>query len=202
MLSPVSERSPRRKAASPPAAVRLIGGRWRRSLLPVADRPGLRPTPARVRETLFNWLGPQVEGSRCLDLFAGSGALGLEAASRGASDTWLVERDAALAASLQRQVERLQDSAGVRVVAEEALRFLQGTPPARFDLVFLDPPYADALLQPAWQALHVGGWLAPQALVYAEWPAQDPPPLAQPPWRLGRAGAVVFALFRPGADWR
>ena len=90
----------------------------------------------------------------------------------------------------------------VRVVAADALVFLQGAAPVRFDLVFLDPPYAAGLLLPAWQALQAGGWLAPQALVYAEWPAQDAPPLAQPPWRLGRVGAVAFALFRPGADWR
>lgn len=166
------------------------------------DLPGLRPTPDRVRETLFNWLMPVIDGARCLDLFAGTGALGLEAASRGAGEVCLVERDRDAVAALHQHVQRLQ-AEQVQVHHAEALHWLQQPPPSRFDIVFLDPPYAADLLRPAWQRLRDGGWLAPQAHVYAEWPLQQPPPIDLPPWRSGRAGQVAHALYRmpaaPGA---
>lgn len=188
---------PKRSPTSPstPGSVRIIGGQWRSRKLPVPDLPGLRPTPDRVRETLFNWLMPVVEGARCLDLFAGTGALGLEAASRGAAEVWLVERDAVAAAALSEHVQGLQANE-VRVIRADALAWLAQPPPCAFDLVFLDPPYSDDLVTPAWQRLREGGWLSPNAWVYAEWPLGRPPAIDLPPWRSGRAGQVEHALYR------
>lgn len=184
-----------------PGAVRIIAGRWRGRRLPVADLPGLRPTPDRVRETLFNWLAPTLEGSRCLDLFAGTGALGLEAASRGAAQVCLVERDARALAVLRADVELLGADDTVRVVAADALEWLRSPPSAPFDLVFLDPPYDAGLLAPALAALLAGGWLAPSAWLYLEWPRGAASPLAATPWRSLTAGQVQCALYR-AADAR
>lgn len=174
--------------------VRLIGGRFKRSKLPVADRPGLRPTPDRVRETLFNWLGQDLSGWRCLDAFAGSGALGFEAASRGAAEVVLVERDADLAARLRSSAQRL-GAEGVRVEVADALRWMGDDPRPRFDLVMLDPPFDAGVLE---RALALAAPLVvPGGFVYAEagapidrWPAE----LA--PWREARAGQVHFCLLR------
>lgn len=176
-----------------PHEVRLIGGQWKRSKLPVADRPGLRPTPSRVRETLFNWLGQDLSGWRCVDAFAGSGALGFEAASRGAFRVLMVERDPQLAAGL-RQVQARLGAAAVEVLCLDGIEALRRLPPGSVDLVFLDPPYGGELLPRAldacWPALAGGG------LVYAE----DSRPLAEPaPWTLlrrGQAGAVIYHLLR------
>ena len=182
--------------ASAPQAVRLIGGRWKRTPLPVADRPGLRPTPDRVRETLFNWLGQDLTGWRVLDAFAGSGALGFEAASRGAAEVQLLERDPLLARSLQASQARLQATA-LRVECADALAWMARSAPARFDLVLLDPPF-DAGLQGA--ALAAAAPLVPPGgLVYLESPAalapaDTPPELALA--RQGRAGAVHYHLLR------
>jgi 16S rRNA (guanine966-N2)-methyltransferase len=129
-------------------AVRIIGGTWKRSKLPVADKPGLRPTPDRVRETLFNWLGQDLSGWRCLDAFAGSGALGFEAASRGATEVLLLERDAELVRSLQASQQRLK-AAALRVERAEALGWMVRAAPASFELVFLDPPFDAGMLDDA-----------------------------------------------------
>ena len=123
-----------------PREVRIIGGQWKRSKLPVADSPGLRPTPDRVRETLFNWLGQDLSGWRCLDAFAGSGALGFEAASRGAAEVVLVERDPRIVRSLRESQQRLQATA-LRVEAADALAVLRRANPQSFELVFIDPPF-------------------------------------------------------------
>jgi 16S rRNA (guanine(966)-N(2))-methyltransferase RsmD len=120
--------------------VRILGGQWKRTPLPVLDRPGLRPTPSRVRETLFNWLGQDLTGWRCADAFAGSGALGFEAASRGATEVVMLERDPALVHSLQETAQRL-GAAQVRVVRADALAWLARSAGAGFDLVLLDPPF-------------------------------------------------------------
>jgi 16S rRNA (guanine966-N2)-methyltransferase len=179
----------------PPRKVRIIAGRFRGSKLEVMDRPGLRPTPDRVRETLFNWLAPRIEGARCLDLFAGSGALGIEAASRGASRTVLVERDSVLAASLRAAVARL-GVAGAEVVCTDALSYLAG-PASPFDVVFVDPPFDADLWSQVAARLGERGWLAPGAQVHVEWPA-DREPTMPPTWRVhreGRAGAVRHALY-------
>lgn len=131
-------------AAAPKGAgeIRIIGGAWKRTRLPVAQRPGLRPTPDRVRETLFNWLGQDLSGWRCLDAFAGTGALGFEAASRGAASVQLVESDAALVAQLHTLQQRLQAGA-VRVQRGDGLAALQLAAPASLDLVLLDPPFGN-----------------------------------------------------------
>lgn len=120
--------------------VRLIGGLWKRSKLPVTDRPGLRPTPDRVRETLFNWLGQSLSGWRVLDAFAGSGALGFEAASRGAAEVLLLENDPVLVDSLRASRQRLGATA-VRVERADAMAWMARSAPARFELVLLDPPF-------------------------------------------------------------
>lgn len=131
-----------------PREVRIIGGQWKRSKLPVADRPGLRPTPDRVRETLFNWLGADLSGWRCLDAFAGSGALGFEAASRGADEVVLLERDRHLVASLNQSRERLKAQA-LRIEAADALSWMPGCGAQRFELVFIDPPFDAQLFDKA-----------------------------------------------------
>ena len=140
-------------AAAPKGAgeIRIIGGQWKRTRLPVAQRPGLRPTPDRVRETLFNWLGQDLAGWRCLDAFAGTGALGLEAASRGAASVLLVENDAALVAQLQVLQARLQASA-VRVQRGDGVAALKQAAHASLDLVLLDPPFDGPFFEPALQA--------------------------------------------------
>lgn len=177
--------------------VRIIGGQFRRRRITFSDAAGLRPTPDRVRETLFNWLGVRVDGARCLDLFAGSGALGLEAASRGAAEVVLVERDREVAACLGQQVALL-GAAGVSVEQADALDWLQGVS-RPFDLVFLDPPFDAPLLAPATAALESGGWLAPEALIYVERRRGEPMPALPPPWRPLRddeAGQVRYHLLQ------
>ncbi|MBA4178725.1 MAG: 16S rRNA (guanine(966)-N(2))-methyltransferase RsmD [Leptothrix sp. (in: Bacteria)] len=176
--------------------VRLIGGLYRGRKLPVADRPELRPTPDRVRETLFNWLGQDLCGWRVLDAFAGSGALGFEAASRGAAEVLLLEADAGLAASLRASRERL-GAAALKVERAEALRWMAGAAPQRFELVLLDPPF-DAGLGAAAVAA-AARLVVPGGFVYLEGPA----PLADPPaglvlHRSLRAGAVHAQLFVAG----
>ena len=181
---------------APAHEVRLIGGALKRSKLPVADRPGLRPTPDRVRETLFNWLGQDLSGWRVLDAFAGSGALGFEAASRGAAEVLLLERDAALVASLKASQARLKVDS-LRVVPVDAIVWMALCPPGRFELVLLDPPF-DAGLQPAALViaaplLVAGGCLyleSPAALAAVDVPA------GLEPWRKGCAGSVHYHLLR------
>jgi 16S rRNA (guanine966-N2)-methyltransferase len=167
---------------TPPGHVRIIAGRLRGSRLPVPAAPGLRPTADRLRETLFNWLQGEVEGRRALDLFAGTGALGLEAVSRGAADVVLVERDPALVRSLEESLRRLKVG-NARVEQADALAWLARGPEPRFDLVFLDPPFDAGLWQRAAQAL--APWLAPRAWIYVELAraAEFQPPDG---WRLHR----------------
>jgi 16S rRNA (guanine(966)-N(2))-methyltransferase RsmD len=182
----------------PAHEVRIIGGQWKRSKLTVAERPGLRPTPDRVRETLFNWLGQDLSGWRCLDAFAGSGALGFEAASRGAAQVVLVERDADLVQGLQAAKQRLK-AATLRVERAEAMAWMSRAAPGSFELVMLDPPFDagldDEALRAALPLVADGGF------VYVE--SRQPLPGAPPGWllhRQGRAGAVHFhLLWRPDA---
>ena len=179
--------------------LRIIGGRWRGRRLAFPEAGGVRPTPDRVRETLFNWLQTVVPGARCLDLYAGSGALGLEALSRGAGGVVFVERDRKLAAQLRSNLEAL-DAAGAEVVQRDAESYLNG-PPRRFDLVFLDPPFRRGLLGPLCQRLARGGWLAPNARVYLECEAEADPPSLPPGWELLRskkAGQVGYHLAAAG----
>jgi 16S rRNA (guanine966-N2)-methyltransferase len=178
-----------------PNELRIIGGEWRGRRIRFAARPGIRPTPDRVRETLFNWLAPVVEGSRCLDLFAGSGALGLEALSRGAAAATFVESDRMSAERLRETIATL-GTERARVVEADALRWLDG-PTERFDIVFLDPPFGSGLHAEASRKLDSGGWLSPSAYVYLEAPARDGPPPLPAGWTLhrsGKAGAVGYHL--------
>ena len=177
--------------------VRIIGGAWKRTRLPVAQRPGLRPTPDRVRETLFNWLGQDLSGWRCLDAFAGTGALGFEAASRGAASVQLVESDAALVAQLHTLQQRLQATA-MRVQRGDGVAALKQAAPGSLDLVLLDPPFDSDLFTPALQAAAQA--VSAQGFVYLEAPrAWADEELAA--WGLAvhrhlKAGAVHAHLLR------
>jgi 16S rRNA (guanine(966)-N(2))-methyltransferase RsmD len=153
------------RGAALPREVRIIGGHWKRSRLPVADKPGLRPTPDRVRETLFNWLGADLRGWRCLDAFAGSGALGFEAASRGADEVVLLERDRALVEALKRSRERLKAST-LRIECADALGWMAACAPQRFEIVFVDPPFDAGLFEPALRA--AARLVVPDGFVYLE----------------------------------
>ncbi|MFS8137778.1 MAG: 16S rRNA (guanine(966)-N(2))-methyltransferase RsmD [Thermomonas sp.] len=184
--------------ANAPGSVRIIGGRWRGTRLPVPDRPGLRPTSDRVRETLFNWLQPHLPGARVLDLFAGSGALGLEALSRGAASAQLIEADANLALGLKDLGGRLDAADQLQVHASDALAWLRAAPEASFDIAFVDPPF-DAGLWDAVLAL-LPARMAVQGWIYLESPARHAP-LLLPGWSLHRESHtqdVRYALYRRG----
>jgi 16S rRNA (guanine966-N2)-methyltransferase len=179
-----------------PGRIRIIGGNLRNSRLNVPDLPGLRPTPERVRETLFNWLAPTIAGVRALDLCAGTGALGIEALSRGAATVQFVEPERAAADALRGNLTRLKAEGG-EVATTDAVRFLQAAP-RPFGLVFLDPPFAQQLWALLAQRLEQGGWLADAAQIYVESPRGLA--LALPsnwqPYREGHAGEVRYALYR------
>ncbi len=181
----------------PAGEVRIIGGLWKRSKLPVADKPGLRPTPDRVRETLFNWLGQDLTGWRCVDVFAGTGALGFEAASRGAKEVTLVEQDTALVAQLRKTKEQLQ-AAAVQVQRGEGIAALKAWLAASADLVFLDPPFDANLFEPALQAAERA--LAPGGYIYLEapsvWNEEQLAPLGLVLYRHLKAGAVHAHLLQ------
>ena len=180
-----------------PHEVRIIGGQWKRSKLPVPDKPGLRPTPDRVRETLFNWLGQDLAGWRCLDAFAGSGALGFEAASRGASEVLLLERDRDLARRLEQSRERLK-AAAVRVECSDAIGWMTRCSPWRFELVLLDPPFPAMLFDAALAA--AAPLAVPDGFVYLEadreFGVEALTPLGLRPHRHLRAGAVHAHLLQ------
>lgn len=179
--------------------LRIIGGQLRGRKLSVADVPGLRPTTDRVRETLFNWLQFELAGQRCLDLFAGSGALGFEALSRGANLVLMIEKDAKAARLLTQHAHTLNAaSQGSALVQQgDALQFLRQQPAAPFDVVFIDPPFRMALAEHCCQLLDQYHWLRPGSWVYLEteqhWQGQLPPH-----WRLHRdknAGQVSYQLY-------
>lgn len=191
---------PRPPASGPRNRVRLIGGTWRGRVLEFSDAPGLRPTPDRVRETLFNWLQPMLPASHCLDLFAGTGALGFEALSRGATSVTLVEQSPAVAAQLRANAQRLAATAA-QVVERDALSFLKQPVTRPFDIVFLDPPFHQGLVDRAIEALCRPGVLASTALVYVESGVDEPQPMVPDAWSLHRdkrAGQVGYRLFRTG----
>lgn len=151
-----------------PGRLRIVAGKWRSRLLDIADEPGLRPTSERVRETLFNWLAPLIQGSRCLDLFAGTGALGFEALSRGASFVLFVDDGAEARALLRGNVEALGAGGATKVYRRDATRLGPVAPLEPFSLAFLDPPYHRGLAEKALLSAGEGGWLAPDALVVVE----------------------------------
>ncbi|HHH39567.1 MAG TPA: 16S rRNA (guanine(966)-N(2))-methyltransferase RsmD [Sedimenticola sp.] len=196
----MARRGSRRVNVPAGSRVRIIGGRHRGRRLAFPDLPGLRPTPDRVRETLFNWLQPQLSGAACLDLFAGSGALGLEAASRGAGRVVMLDRSPLAVAALRRNVEQLGLDGQVTVIRADALAWLEG-PAEPFDILFLDPPFAEGLLEPGCRALEEGGWLAPGARIYLERALKGPAPGLPGDWavlREKRAGQVCYQLLARG----
>jgi len=182
-------------------SVRIIGGGWRGRRISFPDIPGLRPTPDRVRETLFNWLQHAVAGARCLDLFAGSGALGLEALSRGAKELVFVEQAVAASRALQEQLTRLGAQAKGQVVEMGAARYLR-TPAqsgGTFGIVFLDPPFGRGLLAEYVPMLDAGNWVSVGGLVYLENEKADGAPPLPPHWELLKsksAGEVGYHLAR------
>jgi 16S rRNA (guanine966-N2)-methyltransferase len=182
----------KRKPGRVQGYVRIIAGEWRGRRIDVAGDTAVRPTPDRVRETLFNWLRDVIDGARCLDVCAGTGALGFEALSRGAVEAWFVEQDAVLAATLDATAQRL--GATPRIVRRDALAFLREPPSARFDVAFLDPPYASPL-EPLLALLPP--WLSPGAFVYVERPrAAGLPVVAGGEWvKRSHAGAVEYGLL-------
>ena len=203
---------PRRQTSSgkqrPTGSVRIIGGAWRGRRVEIVAGVELRPTPDRVRETVFNWLMPRLPGARCLDLYAGTGALGLEALSRGAAESWFVERDPRAAAALEAMLLRLgareapghqpmdQPGGKGRVFATDAKRWLKTPPPTTFDVVFLDPPYAANNLADLCTLL-ARGWLATEAWVYLETSRSQSLPELPLGWqwhRESQAGDVRYAL--------
>lgn len=187
-----------KKAKSQPTGqIRIIGGQWRGRKLPVPDSEGLRPTTDRVRETLFNWLAPALVDARCLDCFAGSGALGLEALSRYAAKAVLIEFDRQVARQLEKNVALL-NAANAEIINADALSWLDrpGTP---FDIVFVDPPFRKGMLEQVIQRLENNGWLAASALIYIETEAERQDIIIPAGWRLHRektAGQVSYRLYR------
>ncbi len=193
-----TNKKPAARAPGRPAGeVRIIGGQWRRSKLPVADKPGLRPTPDRVRETLFNWLGQDLAGWRCVDAFAGTGALGYEAASRGAKEVTLVEQDATLVAQLKKIKEQLK-AESVQVQRGDGIAALKAWPAGSADLVFLDPPFDanlfESALQAATRAVAPGGYVYLEAS--AAWSEELLAPLGLTLHRHLKAGAVHAHLLQ------
>jgi 16S rRNA (guanine966-N2)-methyltransferase len=176
--------------------LRIIGGRWRGRRIAVPDQPGLRPTPDRVRETLFNWLQPVIVDARCLDLFAGSGALAIEALSRGAAEVVAVEQNPLVADGLREMADKLGAS-GLEIMRDDARAYLERVP-RPFDVVFIDPPFGSTLLSRMLWLLEPG-WLASPAWIYLECaPGQDEEPLPEA-WEIlrhKRAGEVIYRLAR------
>ena len=181
---------------SPSGRLRIVAGKWRSRLLPVADEPGLRPTSERIRETLFNWLTPDIHGMRCLDLFAGSGALGFEALSRGAASVVFVETAPGAAKTLRVSIGTL-DAGDATVVQTDAQAFLKSDNPQKFDLVFLDPPFADDLLEDLCRLLAGSGCLAAGARIYLEQGREQTVPTLPEGWSFIRektTGNVRYSL--------
>ncbi len=178
--------------------LRIIGGQWRSRRLTFTDTPGLRPTPDRVRETLYNWLAPHVEGAQLLDCFAGSGALFLEGLSRGAASSTALELERTAAENLRANLQLLQ-AGQAEVIQTDSLQWLERPAARQFDIILLDPPFHRDLLPRASRLLEENGWLAPDALVYTE-SEQAPSTLGLPErWLLHRekhTGQVYYALWK------
>jgi 16S rRNA (guanine966-N2)-methyltransferase len=180
-----------RRSGTVAGSIRIIGGKWRRRRIAVPASLDIRPTPDRVRETLFNWLGPWLPGAQCLDLFAGTGALAFEALSRGAGHAVLVERDAAAAAALE--ALRATLDAAVEIVRGDALTCLDNLASASFDIAFVDPPYAlevDELLAELPRIMKPGGCVYLERSRDRNWPT----PGGYEWQKIAKAGAVSFGL--------
>jgi 16S rRNA (guanine966-N2)-methyltransferase len=201
-VAATDRKSPRRspaakKKSSYPGRLRIIGGRWRGRRLSVPESEGLRPTPDRVRETLFNWLQPYLAGAGCLDLFAGTGALCLEALSRGAGRVVMVEQAAPVAERLRQTLEML-DAENATVVRTDAVEYL-GQAPEAFDIIFLDPPFRSDLVARCAGLIETRGWIKPGGLVYIEAPSRIKSLPLPATWELIRskeAGQVGYHLAK------
>ncbi|OSM95229.1 MULTISPECIES: 16S rRNA (guanine(966)-N(2))-methyltransferase [Lonsdalea] len=183
-------------ATSAPGQIRIIGGQWRGRKLPVPHSPGLRPTTDRVRETLFNWLAPVIQQARCLDCFAGSGALALEALSRYAAHATLLEAERGIARQLSQNLSLLR-AENASVIHTDALQWLS-RPGETFDVVFLDPPFRQGLLNNTVNLLETQGWLADDAWIYIETEAENRTLNLPTNWQLHRekvAGQVAYRLY-------
>jgi len=191
-------RSAARKPSTETGELRIIGGQWRSRKLLFPAAGGVRPTPARTRETLFNWLATQLPGARCLDLFAGSGALGLEALSRGAGQAVFVDHTPALTRALNENLGALQCSDG-EVVTASVTGYLQSAPPGPFDIVFMDPPFRQDWLPALFFQLEAQPWLKAGSWVYVEHESELADVQAPQNWSLHRqkqAGQVSYRLYR------
>lgn len=183
--------------------LRLIAGQWRGRKLPILTTEGLRPTTDRVRETLFNWLQFDIQGAQVADLFAGSGSLGFEAASRGAQQVTLIEMDKAAARQLNQNVSRLS-APQINVIQQSALDWLnaESTQPTKLDIVFIDPPFNKSLVSPTLEALKRGGWLHSDSLIYVESEHNLPPEVFNDfdILREKHHGQVSFRLLTPSTE--
>jgi len=192
----VRKRTAKADKKSQPGRLRIVAGKWRSRLLQIADEPGLRPTSERIRETLFNWLAPHVGGARCLDLFAGTGALGLEALSRGAQQAVLVEKSSRAVAALRANVASL-DAGGAVVMHADAYEFLERQDSDPFDIIFLDPPFANENLDDLCRLLAGSPLLAPTAWIYIEEDRAGPVTELPDGWQVLKtrnAGNVRYSL--------
>ncbi len=196
----MAKRSAKADKKSQRGRLRIVAGNWRSRLLDIADVPGLRPTSERIRETLFNWLTPRIAGARCLDLFAGTGALGMEALSRGAASAVFVEKSALAANTLRKSIAALNADAAT-VYETDAFGFLMNVDCGEFDLVFLDPPFADERLGDLCRLLQKQSILAVDASVYIEEDRSRPVLELPDGWqtlKTGKAGNVRYSLVRVG----
>ncbi len=192
--------SARRNGGLLPGRLRIVAGKWRSRLLPVAEVAGLRPTSERVRETLFNWLAPTIDGASCLDLYAGSGALGFEALSRGAANVRFVEKSKVAVNVIRANIDALEAS-GANVRCADAMQYLHRGDGERFDLVFLDPPFATENLQELCRLLQQSGRLAAGARIYLEQDKGRSAPALPNGWSVWRektAGKVRYSLLEAG----
>jgi 16S rRNA (guanine966-N2)-methyltransferase len=186
---------------SRPGRLRIVAGKWRSRLLDIADVPGLRPTSERVRETLFNWLAPSIQGARCLDLFAGTGALGFEALSRGATQVVFVENSRRAIEAIENSAKKLGAKEAV-VHHGDAVDYVRNAGPAAFDIIFLDPPFADDRLEALCRQIDERGILAPGGRIYLEQDRAKPDPEIPERWRVLKnktAGNVRYMLAEVAA---
>jgi len=183
------------------STIRIIAGQWRGRKIPVAEIEGLRPTGDRIRETLFNWLDAEIDGARCLDLFAGSGVLGLEALSRGAGQVVALD-SSRVAVNALNEAAKLLDTSALQVMQKDAVQWLKSKPAGLFDLVFIDPPFQAGLLDESLALLAASNSLAAGALIYIERDRNDDPPQLPTGWQVHKdkvAGSVSYALYRVDA---
>jgi 16S rRNA (guanine966-N2)-methyltransferase len=184
-----------------PGRLRIVAGKWRSRLLDIADVPGLRPTSERVRETLFNWLAHSIQGARCLDLFAGTGALGFEALSRGATSVVFVENSRRAAIAIEKSSQIL-DASGAIIHRGDADDYVRNAQPASFDIIFLDPPFADDRLEALCGQIDEQGILAPGGRIYLEQDRAKPETPLPDRWRVVKdktAGNVRYMLVEVAA---